>query len=281
MEANNCFSTNKILELSQFIETNYGIKMPASKKVMLESRLRRRMRQVGYTSIAEYLDFVFSSEGKRHELGNMVDAITTNKTYFFREPKHFDILVAKVIPQIISSGFTPSPLRVWSSACSSGEEPYSIAMMLGELAEDNHRLKFNILASDLCTKVLKKACRAVYNEEEIKDIPLYYRKKYLLKSKESALGLVQVAEHLRNMITFRRINLMADDFGVKKRMHVIFCRNVLIYFQKDQQERLILKFGRQLEPGGFLFIGHSESLVGMNVPFCQVLPTVYQKISEF
>jgi len=273
------FSPQKFLTLSRFIQDNYGIKMPMGKKTMLESRLRRRMLQVGYSSIDQYLDYVFSSEGTKNELVNMVDVITTNKTDFFREPHHFDILANKIIPHITASRFfTPSSfLRVWSSACSSGEEPYTLAMVLTELAENNGGLKFSILASDLSTRVLRKAHSGVYKEEQIAEIPQRFRKKYLLRSKESSLGLVQMGAALRKAVTFRRINLMDDDFAIKDKFHIIFCRNVLIYFQKDEQERLMLKFSKQLEPGGFLFIGHSESLLGMDIPFDQVEPTVYRK----
>ena len=279
MKSKETLSNKTFLELARFIQGKYGIKMPASKKVMLESRIRRRMRQIGYNCIDEYLKYVFSGAGKKHELINMVDFITTNKTDFFREPAHFDILATKAIPQIISSQLFSSSctLNVWSSACSSGEEAYTLAMVLSEVAEKNERFKFNILASDLSTRVLKKACQGIYSEELIDDIPMTFREKYLLKSKNRALQLVQIQKHLRKRVTFRRINLMAEDFGIKDKMHIIFCRNVLIYFQKEEQQRLMVKFARQLEPGGFLFIGHSESLSGMDVPFCQVVPTIYKK----
>jgi len=273
------FSGKHFQNLSSFIQDNYGIKMPDSKQVMLESRLRRRMRQTGYDSIDDYLEYVFSPEGRRDELVHMVDTVTTNKTDFFREPVHFTILCDQIIPRIIAGkAFSGSSrLRIWSSACSTGEEPYTLAMVLHEFAERNGSLRYSILASDLSTRVLKIAHRAVYNEEQIQDIPLRLREKYLLRSKDRSLGLVQIREHLRESVTFRRINLMADDFDLREKMHIIFCRNVLIYFAKNAQERLMHKFADLLEPGGFLFIGHSESLAGMEVPFTSVAQTVYQK----
>lgn len=273
------FSTKHFRHLSRFIQDNYGIKMPDSKQVMLESRLRRRMRQTGYSSIGDYLDYVFSPEGRRKELVHMVDTVTTNKTDFFREPVHFTILCDRIIPRITAGrNFSGSAkLRVWSSACSTGEEPYTLAMVLHEFAEKNGSLPYSILASDLSTRVLKIAHRGVYNEDQIKEIPLRLREKYLLRSKDRALGLVQIREQLRESVTFRRINLMDDDFNIKEKMHIVFCRNVLIYFEKNEQERLMHKFADLLEPGGFLFIGHSESLTGMEVPFVSVAQTIYQK----
>jgi len=273
------FSANHFRHLARFIQDNYGIKMPDSKQVMLESRLRRRMRQAGFSSIEDYLDYVFSPQGRREELVHMVDTVTTNKTDFFREPVHFTILCDRIIPRITAGrAFTgPAKLKVWSSACSTGEEPYTLAMVLQEFAEKNGALHYSILASDLSTRVLKIAQRGVYNEDQIQDIPLGLREKYLLRSKDRALRLVQIREHLRESVTFRRINLMDDDFNIPEKMHIIFCRNVLIYFEKNEQERLMHKFAGLLEPGGFLFIGHSESLASMDVPFASVAQTIYQK----
>ncbi|RJX35976.1 MAG: protein-glutamate O-methyltransferase CheR [Desulfurivibrio sp.] len=265
--------------LARFIQDNYGIKMPDSKKVMLEARLRRRMRQIGYDSIGDYLDYVFSPDGRRNELVHMIDHVTTNKTGFFREPVHFPFLCDQIIPRITGSrNFSGSSiLKVWSAACSTGEEPYTLAMVINEFAEQKGALRFSILASDLSTRVLKIASQGVYTEEQIQDIPLRLREKYLLRSKDRGLRLVQMGEMLRGAVTFRRINLMDDDFGIQEKMHIIFCRNVLIYFEKQKQQRLVHKFADQLEPQGFLFIGHSESLAGLEVPFVSMAQTVYQK----
>jgi len=273
------FSAEHFLNLARFIQGNYGIKVPDSKKLMIESRLRRRMRQVGQGSIDEYLDYAFSQDGRRHELINLVDAVTTNKTDFFREPAHFDILCNDILPRVMSRNTfcNFSTIRVWSAACSTGEEPYTLAMVLNEFAERKGGVKFDILASDLSTRVLKKAHSALYREEQIKDIPVIMRGKYLLKSKDRALELVKINDQLRKMVTFRRINLMVDDFGIREKMHIIFCRNVMIYFTKEDQERLVNKFSKILDDGGFLFLGHSETLAALDIPFVQVMPTVYQK----
>jgi len=272
-------SGSQFSRLASYIQGNYGIRLPAAKKLMIEARLRRRMKKAGFPTFGEYLDHVFSPEGHNGELIHMVDAITTNKTDFFREPSHFDILCRQVLPMLLSKErFTGvSPLRVWSAACSSGEEPYTLAMALSEFAEQSPDFHFQIYASDISTKVLKTAYHGVYREDRVAGMPLRLRQKYLLRSKNRQLELVQVKDRLRRQVAFHRINLMDDDFGLHERMHVIFCRNVMIYFDKEHQEKLIGRFHRQMLPGGFLFIGHSESLSGMKTPFSLIAPTVYKR----
>lgn len=274
-------STRQFARMAEYVESNFGIKMPPAKKTMLESRLRRRMVLAGFDSFSAYLDYIFSPRGRREELPHTVDAITTNKTDFFREPEHFKILCRDVIPMLIASGALKGadPLRIWSSACSTGEEPYTLAMVLSEHAEEHRDFTFSILASDLSIRALKKACQAVYLEEQLEAVPLSLKQKYMLRSKDRSLGLTQVTTRLRKKVTFRRINLMEEDFGIDQKPHIIFCRNVNIYFSKENQERLLNRFHRLLLPGGFLFIGHSESLAGMAVPFEMVVPTVYRKVN--
>lgn len=273
-------SARQFTHLASFIQENYGIKLPDAKKLMIEARLRRRLRSTGFENFTRYLDHVFSPDGQAGELIHMVDAITTNKTDFFREPSHYDYLCRQVLPKLLSreSFSGASPLRIWSAACSSGEEPYTLAMVLSEFAEQSGGFHYQIHASDISTKVLKKASCGVYREEQVAGIPLRLRQKYLLRSKDRHLALVQVNDCLRRQVSFQRINLMDADFGLREKMHIIFCRNVLIYFGKDRQEQLIGRFHRQMLPGGFLFIGHSESLGGMGVPFAVTTPTVYRRM---
>ncbi len=272
-------SERRFEALARFIQDNYGIKMPRSKKVMVEARLRRRMGQAGFQGLEQYLDYVFSPDGQRRELVHMVDIITTNKTEFFREPSHFELLRDQILPRCTAEGLgrRSSPLRLWSAACSSGEEPYTLAMVLREFAEGHAPFHFEILASDVSSRMLHKAVNGVYSEEEVAAIPMPFRHKYLLRSKDRQLALVQVDEALRRLVTFRRINLMADDFRIRGRLHVIFCRNVLIYFSKEDQASLVRRFWRCLAPGGYLFVGHSESLAGLDAPFSSVATTVYRR----
>jgi chemotaxis protein methyltransferase CheR len=169
------------------------------------------------------------------------------------------------------------PVRIWSAGCSTGEEPYTMAMVLAEFANGRPDLKVNITASDICTQVLKTAKMAIYPEDRTDPIPLNMKKKYLLRSREKTKSLVRITPRLRSLVSFRRINFMDDDFGVKEKMDIIFCRNVVIYFDKPTQQVLMQKFYRQLRPGGYLFIGHSETLSGLDVNLRPVGSTVYRK----
>ncbi len=261
--------------LSSFIERELGIKMPAAKRVMLESRLSRRLRLHKFTAYEPYVDYVFSDEGSRSELIHMIDAVTTNKTDFFREADHFDYLLNNVLPGKATS--LAEPFRIWSAGCSTGEEPYTIAMVLEEHRRVDPSFHYTILATDISTKVLAKAMDAVYEDEKVAPVPVDYKKRYLLKSKDPTKKIVRVKPELRQRIDFRRLNFMDDEFGIRERFDVIFCRNVIIYFDRPTQERLIGKFRDHLKSGGILFLGHSETMTGMNVAFRTLAPTVYRK----
>ncbi|RNC71010.1 MAG: methyltransferase domain-containing protein [Desulfuromonadales bacterium] len=264
---------------SDFIYDQCGIKMPPAKKTMLEARLQKRLRKLGIGGFHEYADFIFSREGAEQELVHLIDVVTTNKTDFFREPAHFDILVSRALPELIGSAGTGfrSPLAIWSAGCSSGEEPYTLAMVLTEFAEQNPGFGFSILATDICTTVLEKAKLAIYDEERVEPVPLALKRKYLLRGKDGQRGFVRIIPELRSRIRFRRLNFMDGDYGLREQMDVIFCRNVIIYFDKQTQERLLKRFCRHLIPGGYLFMGHSETLSGLDVPLVQVASTVYRK----
>jgi len=264
---------------SALIYDSVGIKMPPAKKTMLEARLQKRLKALGLHTFEEYSDFVFSRQGQECELVHLIDVVTTNKTDFFREPAHFDFLVKSALPNILSGDrdLSREPLRVWSAGCSSGEEPYTLAMVLSDFFEKRQDYRFSILASDISTKILETARSAIYPEERTDTIPLNIKKKYLLKSKNPALSLVRICPPLRSTVSFRRINFMDDNFGISEKMDIIFCRNVVIYFDKQTQQTLMRKFHRQLRPGGYLFIGHSETLNGLDVPFRAVASTVYIK----
>ena len=264
---------------SAFIYDKVGIQMPPSKKTMLEARLQKRLKQLGITTFEEYGEFVFSSQGQESELVHMIDVVTTNKTDFFREPGHFSYLTDKALPAIAKQRDLGRlhPLRLWSAGCSSGEEPYTLSMVLSEYQSEHRDFDFALLATDISTRILETARNGVYPEDRIADIAPLLKKKYLLRSKDRSRGLVRVCPELRAKITFRRINFMDHDFGIGEKMDVIFCRNVVIYFDKPTQQTLMQKFHRQLRPGGFLFLGHSETLNGLDVDFKMVGSTVYQR----
>lgn len=262
--------------LCGFIHEQVGIKISDVKRTMLEGRLQKRMRVLGIATHRDYCNFLFSSQGQRQELVHMIDAVTTNKTDFFREPAHFSYLTQQILPEMLSK-HAGSKLKVWSAGCSTGEEPYTLAMVLREFQEAQSQMlrDWDILASDISTRVLEQAQRAVYSEERIVPIATPLRKKYLLRSRDPKASLVRIEPGLRKKMRFRRINFMDEDFGLNESFQIIFCRNVIIYFDKPTQERLMQKFCRHLVPGGYLFLGHSESLHGFDVPLTQVAPTVY------
>ncbi|GAM08805.1 chemotaxis protein methyltransferase [Geobacter sp. OR-1] len=266
--------------LSQFIYKQCGIKMPIAKKTMLEARLQKRLRILQITSFTEYCDYLFSKAGMEEELIKMIDLVTTNKTDFFREPDHFDYLVRQAVPELESRQQlgVSRRLLVWSAGCSTGEEPYTLSMVLSDYAEAHAGFSYNILATDISTRVLDKARTAVYEEERIEPVPLSMKKKYLLRSKDRENPMVRITPELREKVHFKRLNFMDNDFGIREHVQIIFCRNVIIYFDRNTQECLINKFCRVLAPGGYLFMGHSETLNGLNVPLTPVFPTVYRKL---
>jgi chemotaxis protein methyltransferase CheR len=273
-------SNSDFNRLSQFIYSQCGIKMPIAKKTMLEARLQKRLRTLRMASFSEYCDYLFSDKGMEEELIQMIDLITTNKTDFFREPDHFDYLVHKVLPEWERkqpSGVAKR-LLIWSAGCSTGEEPYTLSMVLSNYAETHAGFAYNILATDISTRVLEKARTAVYEEEKVDPVPMALKKKYLLRSKDRENPMVRIVPELREKVYFRRLNFMDSDFGMREKAEIIFCRNVIIYFDRATQERLINKFCQVLVPGGYLFMGHSETLNGLNVPVSTVHPTVYRKL---
>jgi chemotaxis protein methyltransferase CheR len=273
-------SAKQFSVLREMIEQDYGIKMPPDKKIMLEARLRKRLRALNMTDFAVYLEFLFSGQGD-DEIVYMMDVVTTNKTDFFREPAHFDYLFQKILPDLISreGAGVSRPLMVWSAGCSTGEEPYTLAMVLSAFGEryPGFRFDFTILATDLSTRVLDIAHRAVYLEDRVVPVPIDFKKKYLLRNRDRTKRLVRIAPELRSHVRFRRLNLMDSDFGFREPMDIIFCRNVIIYFDRPTQEKLVNRFHDNLNPGGYIFMGHSETLNGLRVPLNQIAPTIYTR----
>ena len=266
-------------QLSALIYSELGIKMPETKNTMLTGRLARRLRALGLGSFSQYCQFLFSPKGLEEEMVHLINAVTTNKTDFFREPSHFDYLTRTALTVLQENQRFSSrrPLRIWSAGCSTGEEPYTLAMVLADYQESQPGFRFGILASDISTRVLEIARRAVYPMERIEPISPLHRKKYLLKGRDQRNPEVRIAPELRRLVRFGRLNFMDEDFGLPEMVDIIFCRNVIIYFDKETQEKLMVKFSRHLNAGGYLFLGHSESLHGYQTPFVQVAPTIYRK----
>jgi chemotaxis protein methyltransferase CheR len=273
-------SNGDFCRLSEFIHAHCGIKMPPAKRTMLEGRLKKRLHSLGIESFGEYCEYLLSPRGKETECVPMVDVVTTNKTDFFREPAHFDYLTQQALPELVHVRGTgvKSKLNVWSAGCSSGEEPYTLAMVLSEYAEQVVPLNFSVLATDISTRVLDKASRGIYEHERVEPVPPSMRTKYLLRSKNKDNALVRIAPELRSRVRFQRLNFMDDRFDIPERMTVVFCRNVLIYFDKPTQEEVLNRICRHLVPGGYLFTGHSEALHGLNLPLSSVAATIYRRL---
>ncbi len=259
--------------LSSYVTREYGIKLPPVKKSMLESRLNKKIKSLGMNSYGEFLDYIFSDQGKQTELFNVIDLITTNKTDFFREPAHFSYLSGDFLPAYLAER---SNLKIWSAGCSTGEEPYTLTMVLEEFKKRNPILNYSLLASDISLRVIQSAFSGIYTLDRLAAIPLEMKRSYFLRSKTNP-NLARIKPQYRRKIQYKRINLMDNGFGLLKSDYdIIFCRNVLIYFDKPTQEEVIKKFCSHLRPGGLLFLGHSESIMGMKLPLTQVRPTVYQ-----
>ncbi len=269
-------------KLSKFIHSRLGVKIPPTKKLMLEGRLRKRLRHLGYTSFEEYYEFLFSPEGLREELPHMVDVVTTHKTDFFREPAHFKYLTEEAVPRLVSEGILVPDHRllVWSAGCSTGQEPYTLAMVLHQLSINKKGFHFAILATDVSQKVIETGRLGIYEEETIDPVPEALKRRYFLRSRERSKRLVRVIPELRSKIFFHPMNFLEDELNIREPFHVIFCRNVIIYFDKATQEIIVNKLCRYLIPKGYMFMGHSETIHGLKVPLEPVAPTVYRKIAR-
>ncbi len=263
-------------KISNFVYQQVGIKLPKVKTSMVEGRLRRRLRAVNAKGFKDYTKFVLGPDGKA-EVVYLIDAITTNKTNFFREIKHFEYLTDVLLPQLTKMGVGKNrPLRIWSAGCSSGEEPYTLAMVLHEWNRNNPAIDFSIWATDISITVLKKAKQAIYSDLDVAPVPLTLRQNYMLRSNAHP-KVIKMSLALRDKITFGVLNLKQDHYELPHIMDIIFCRNVMIYFDAKTQEGIIHRYCENMVPKGHLFLGHSEGIHGFNVPLTPMGSTIYQK----
>ncbi|MDH5511409.1 MAG: protein-glutamate O-methyltransferase CheR [Nitrospinota bacterium] len=256
-----------------------GIHLRESKRELLRTRLGALIREKGLGSFKEYFEFILNDRSGR-ELVAMLDAVSTNVTSFFREDGHFEYLGKTVAPMVIKRYEKSSikNIRGWSAGCSSGEEAYSIAITLLEVAGLGGRgWEMKVLATDISTEMLEKGQRGEYPEDKLKSAPGRLRQKYFDKVEKESEKIYSVKPEVKKLISFRRFNLMTARYPFKRKFDFIFCRNVMIYFDRPTQQSLIGKFYDALEPGGALMIGHSESLTGIDHRFKYVRPTIYQK----
>ncbi|WP_242095351.1 MULTISPECIES: CheR family methyltransferase [unclassified Sphingomonas] len=267
-------SPQNLARLSAFVFDRTGIKMPLTKAVMLEGRLRRRLRDTACATLDAYCDHFFSGQADDAETGHLINAVTTNKTDFFREPGHFDFLVDTVLPAFAATG--RRRLRAWSAACSTGAEPYTMAMLLDRFAQANG-IDYGILATDIDTEVLETARRGIYPAALVEPVPPALRNRYLTRALAPRDDRVRIVPALRSAVGFAPLNLMDDHYPVGAPMDVIFCRNVLIYFDRATQEAVVRRLCACLRPGGHLFLGHSESIAGLDLPVRPVSYTVFER----
>jgi chemotaxis protein methyltransferase CheR len=263
--------------ISDLVYEHCGINLHDGKKELVRARLAKRLREGNFGSFSEYIRYVLDDPTGR-EFSLLVDSLSTNLTKFFREDQHFEYLRSQLLPRVLAAKQSRHHLRIrgWSAGCSTGEEPYSIAIILLEAIQGAGRWDVKLLATDVSTRVLERAKRGLYEKDRIEPIPLPLRNKYLTRSREDGVDLYEVTPALREILIFRYLNLI-QDWPVKGPLDFIFCRNVMIYFDKPTQGRLIGRFFDLLAPGGVLFTGHSESLTGIEHKFRYVQPTIYMK----
>ncbi len=260
-------------EISALVKKLAGINLHDGKKELVKARLFKRMRQLRLRDFDQYLALIKNDE-TGCELVSMLDALSTNLTFFFREAGHFHYLKDEVLPPIIGRGCRK--LRIWSAGCSSGEEPYSIAMLLSEALPDIEKWDVRILATDLSTRVLDIANRGEYSQQRFKDTPKHLVSKYFDVAQAKPAKIYRVKPSIRQMIHFARLNLMGP-WPMSGPFDVIFCRNVMIYFDKPTQNNLVNRYYDLLGDGGRLFLGHSESLTGTQHKFKYCQPATYMR----
>ncbi len=266
-------SDKEFKQLSEYIQVNYGIFLKDEKQTLLTGRLSSVLVDKNFNSFAEYFNYIVADKTGEAVI-TLIDKITTNHTFFMREGDHFEFFKEKVLPLLERKSKTKD-LRVWSAGCSSGEEPYTLAMILDEyFGMDKKWWDTKVLATDISSKVLDIAVQGIYSNDSIAMIPPYWKLKYFEKLGNEKSVLIP---RIRNDVIYRKFNLMDKSFPFRKKFHVIFCRNVMIYFDNKTKQELVKKFYDVTEPGGYLFIGHSESLNRNETEYKCILPAVYRK----
>lgn len=266
--------TNKEYSLlTEYIHSHYGISLKEEKQTLVTGRLQNVLIQKGFKDFSEYYKYVISDK-TGEAVTTLIDKITTNHTFFMREVDHFYFFKDKVLPYL-ANVVKDKDLRIWSAGCSSGEEPYTLSMIIDEFFGKEKMLwDAKVLATDISSKVLDEALKGVYSNEKIANLPYQWKHNYFKKiDYENSI----LADKIRNEVIYRKFNLMEKTFPFKRKFHVIFCRNVMIYFDSNTKNELIKKFYNSLELGGYLFIGHSESINREETRLKYIMPSVYRK----
>ena len=262
---------SQFFKISRLVYESCGINLQESKLSLVQSRLMKRLRALGLDNFEQYITFL-GEDTSGQEFITMIDIITTNKTSFFREPQHFDYIRKIILPDLKEK----SKIRVWSAGCSSGEEPYSLGILFKEEFSTHLNMDIKILATDISPSMLKLARDAIYDQELLEEVPHPYYLKYFYRTGGPETSLFKIKNQVTTLVRFAGLNLVAK-WPMKGPFDFIFCRNVMIYFDKKTRENLINKFWQILAPGGYLFVGHSESLTSIAHKFHYVQPAVYRK----
>lgn len=261
----------EFITLTKYVKTKYGIDL-TKKRVLIEGRLTQELHRRGFTTFQQYIDVVFQDQSGT-EIVNMLNKLTTNLSYFMRENEHFNYLFNQVLPYFERTRRNHS-LHIWSAGCSTGQEAYNIEMVIDEYFGDRKsEWDTTMLATDISMRVLTKAQKGIYTADELKDLPAKWRQKYLRPLPD---GTFQICDQIRKQVIFRPGNLM-EQFHFKKPFDLIFCRNVMIYFDNETKAALVNKFYDWTAPGGYLFIGHSESINGTGSRYSYIQPAIYQR----
>jgi chemotaxis protein methyltransferase CheR len=271
-------SDREFARVQRMVHTETGIFLPEAKKALVVARLGKRLRTLGLPTFGSYFDRVEADRDGEKTV--MLDSICTNETRFFREPRQFEFLERDVLPrwkQRGEAGLMPKRIRAWSAACSTGEEPYSIAMVLRTHFPAESGWTIEIVASDLSTKVLATAREGIWPLARAAEIPKPYLRAYMLRGVRAEEGKIRAQPNVRSLIDFQRINLNDDRYPVEGEFDLIFCRNVMIYFNRDTKAAVVDRLSRRLAPHGLLFLGHSETLHGASHALVHAGPTAYAR----
>ncbi|HCL56912.1 MAG TPA: chemotaxis protein CheR [Spirochaetia bacterium] len=263
-------------KIQKLVYDYLGIHLKDTKKLMIRNRLIKRLRQLKLEDYNDYLEYL-AVKDDGNEFQEFINAVTTNKTDFFREYKQFEILRGEILPEFEKIK-NQKNIRIWSAGCSTGEEPYSIAITLDEFFKNKPVWDFRILATDINSQVLEHSQNGIYNESVLSPLSKEQLSQYFLKGTGENEGTYKVKEILKNKIIFKQLNLFLPEFPIKGNIDIIFCRNVAIYFDKIKKQELFAKYYQLLRSGGYLFIGHSESLTGINNNFVFLKNNIYKKV---
>jgi len=264
--------------IRKFVYDQSRINLGPDKKELVSARLAKRLRALNLGSYTEYCDFLQSASGK-DEVTNLVDSISTNHTYFFREIKHFEFLNDVILPNWLQNHFRKGDtnFNIWSAASSSGEEPYSLGILLQEVLQHHTSASWTLDGTDISTRMLDLARRGVFEQDRLRDVKPEWLRRYFQKGVGQWDGHFRAKEVIRNRLTFHHVNLLQERYPFSKLFHTIFCRNVMIYFDRQTQEQLVAKLTAQLHPKGYLIVGHSESLMGIKHSLESVRPSIYRR----